>query len=242
MAAEHFPAPLDASSEPPPLFDGATRLYFSLECPYSQRVLIATRYKGLDAMIELVPINIRNRPDWYKERVYPENKVPSLEHNGEVTGESLVLIRYLDSNFEGPSLLPDDPAKKEFADELITYSDTFNKTVFTSFKGDIVIEAGPAFDQLENALHKFNDGPFFLGHEFSLVDITYAPFVENFQALLSRLWNYNIIAGRPKLARWIEAVNQIDAYESTKTDPKVTIETFLRLVFASVVLADNPII
>ncbi|KAM4089844.1 hypothetical protein ACJW30_09G014900 [Castanea mollissima] len=218
----HLPTPLDASSEPPPFFDGTSRLYVSLECPYSQRVLIATRYKGLDGIIKLVPINIRNRPDWYKERVYPENKVPSLEHHGEVIGESLVLIRYLDSNFEGPSLLPDDPAKKEFADELITYS--------------------PAFDYLEKALHKFNDGPFFLGHELSLADITYAPFVENFQAVLSELWNYDITAGRPKLARWIEAVNQIDAYESTKTDPKVTIETFLRLVFASVVLADNPII
>ncbi|KAM3736899.1 hypothetical protein ACB098_09G016700 [Castanea mollissima] len=200
------------------------------------------RYKGLDVMIELVPINIQNRPDWYKERVYPENKVPSLEHSGEVIGESLVLIKYLDSHFEGPSLLPDDPAKTEFADELITYSDTFNKIVFTSFKGDTVKEAGPAFDYLEKALHKFNDGPFFLGHEFSLADITYGPFVENFQAVLSELWNYDITAGRPKLARWIEAVNQIDAYESTKTDPKVTIETFLRLVFASVVLADNPII
>ncbi|KAK4583455.1 hypothetical protein RGQ29_026260 [Quercus rubra] len=193
-------------------------------------------------MIELVPINLRNRPDWYKEIVYHENKVPSLEHNGEVIGESLVLIKYVDSNFEGPSLLPDDPAKKEFADELINYSDTFNKIVFTSFKGDTVKEAGPAFDHLENALHKFNDGPFILGNEFSLVDITYAPFVEDFQALLSKLWNYDITAGRPKLARWIEEVNQIDAYKSTKKDPKVTVETFLLLVVASVVLANNPII
>ena len=87
-------------------------------------------------MIELVPINLRNRPDWYKEIVYHENKVvllnaylmhtslgylnflidyqfflyyqvPSLEHNGEVIGESLVLIKYVGSNFEEPSLLPD---------------------------------------------------------------------------------------------------------------------------------------
>jgi glutathione S-transferase len=35
-----------------------------------------------------------------------------------------------------------DPAKKEFGQELIAYSDTFNKTVYTSFKGDPVKEAG----------------------------------------------------------------------------------------------------
>jgi glutathione S-transferase len=33
--------------------------------------------------------------------------VPSLEHNGEVKGESLDLIKYLDSHFEGPALLPE---------------------------------------------------------------------------------------------------------------------------------------
>jgi len=45
--------------------------------------------------------------------------VPSLEHNNQVKGESLDLVKYIDSNFEGPSLLPDDPAKKQFAEELL---------------------------------------------------------------------------------------------------------------------------
>lgn len=34
-------------------------------------------------------------------------QVPALEHNGKVIGESLDLIKYVDSNFEGPALLPD---------------------------------------------------------------------------------------------------------------------------------------
>lgn len=33
--------------------------------------------------------------------------MPSLEHNNEVKGESLDLIRYIDDNFEGPPLFPD---------------------------------------------------------------------------------------------------------------------------------------
>lgn len=33
--------------------------------------------------------------------------MPALEHNGKIVGESLDLIKYVDSNFEGPSLLPD---------------------------------------------------------------------------------------------------------------------------------------
>ncbi|KAM4109123.1 hypothetical protein ACB094_03G097500 [Castanea mollissima] len=223
---EHLPTALDATSEPPPLFDGTTRLYISYTCPFAQRVWITRNYKGLHDNIKLVPINLQNRPAWYKEKVYHENKVPALEHNGKIIGESLDLIRYVDINFEGPSLRPDDLAKKEFAhEELLPYIDTFNKTVYTSFKGDAVKEASPAFDHLENALHKFDDGPFFLG-QFSLVDIAYIPFVERFQIFFSAMWNYDITTGRPKLAKWIEELNKIDAYKSTKADPKVIVETF----------------
>ncbi|XP_024039443.1 glutathione S-transferase L3 [Citrus clementina] len=90
-------------------------------------------------------------------------QVPALEHNGKVIGESLDLIKYVDSNFEGPSLLPDDPEKRKFADELFSHIDTFTNDVYTSFKGDPAKQAGPAFDYLEKALDKFDDGPFFLG-------------------------------------------------------------------------------
>ncbi|XP_030926906.1 glutathione S-transferase L3-like isoform X2 [Quercus lobata] len=228
------PAVLDATSEPPPLFDGTTRLYITYTCPHAQRVWILRNYKGLQDKIKLVAINIQNRPAWYKEKVYHVNKVPSLEHNGKVIGESLDLLKYVDSNFEGPTFHLNDPAKKEFAEELTTYSDTFIKILFASFKGDTIKEAGPCFDYLENALHKFNDGPFLLGHDFNMVDIVYITFVEKSQDFLSAVWNYDITAGRPKLARWIEEINKIDAYKSTKTDPKVTVE-----FFTSVFLAKN---
>ncbi|MCL7050023.1 hypothetical protein MKW94_029957 [Papaver nudicaule] len=111
---EELPAALDSTSEPPSVFDGTTRLYISYMCPYAQRVWIARNCKGLQEKIKLVPIDLTNRPDWYKEKVYPPNKVPALEHNNEVIGESLDLIKYLDTNFEGPALLPNDPAKREF--------------------------------------------------------------------------------------------------------------------------------
>ncbi|KAB2047104.1 hypothetical protein ES319_A13G023300v1 [Gossypium barbadense] len=104
---EDLPPALDSTSDPPPIFDGTTRLYISYTCPYAQRVWITRNCK-----------------------------VPALEHNNEVKGESLDLIKYIDSHFEGPSLFPDDPAKKQFADELLSYIDSFYKTVTSSFKGE----------------------------------------------------------------------------------------------------------
>ncbi|XP_042482925.1 glutathione S-transferase L3-like [Macadamia integrifolia] len=215
-----LPPTLDSTSEPPTLFDGTTRLYISYICPFAQRTWIARNYKGLQEKIKLVPIDLQNRPAWYKEKVYSANKVPSLEHNNEIRGESLDLVKYIDSHFEGPSLLPDDPAKKEFAEQLLSYSDTFVGTVFSSFKGDLNADVGAVFDYLETALSKFDDGPFFLGQQFSVVDIAYAPFIERFQPLLLEIKNYDITTGRPKLATWIEEVNKIEAYKQTKRDPE----------------------
>lgn len=220
-----LPPALDSTSDQPPLFDGSTRLYISYSCPFAQRTWITRNYKGLEDKIKLVPINLQNRPAWYKEKVYPPNKVPSLEHNGKVIGESLDLIKYVDSNFEGPSLFPDDPNKKKFGEELLLYVDTFTGAIYKSFKLDPVKEAGTQFDYLENSLKKFDDGPFFLG-QFSLVDIAFIPFIERFQPFFADVWKYDITAGRPKLAAWLEELNKINAYKITKTDAKEVVEFY----------------
>ncbi|EEF37169.1 glutathione-s-transferase omega, putative [Ricinus communis] len=208
-------------------------------------VWITRNCKGLQDQIKLVPLNLHNRPSWYPEKFYSVNKVPALEHNGKVIGETLDLMKYIDTNFEGPSLFPDDPAKKEFAEELFSYTDTFNRIVFASFRGDVAKEAGPAFDYLENALQQFDDGPFFLG-QFSLADIAYITFVERLQIFLSEVFKYDITAGRPKLAAWIEIeqaitkewvgnfqeINKIGAYKQTKPDSKELVESYKKSFLA----------
>ncbi|KAI4331731.1 hypothetical protein MLD38_029886 [Melastoma candidum] len=230
VAEEQLPPALNSSSEQPPLFDGTTRLYTYYPCPFAQRVWIARNYKGLQEQIKLVPINLQDRPDWYKEKVYPPNKVPALEHNGKIIGESLDLIKYVDANFDGPSLQPQDPEKSKFAEELLIYVDEFVRIGYSSFKGDPSKDAAPAFDYLENALGKI-DGPFLLGH-FSLVDVAYIPFVERFQIFLLEVFKYDLTAGRPKLTAWIEEVNKIDAYVSTKCDPKEIVELYKKYFLA----------
>ncbi|XP_020691397.1 protein IN2-1 homolog B-like isoform X1 [Dendrobium catenatum] len=223
---EELPPSLDATAEPPSLFDGTTRLYISYVCPFAQRTWIARNYKGLQDKIKLVPIDLQNRPAWYKEKVYSVNKVPSLEHNNEVKGESLDLLKYIDEHFEGPSLLPDDPEKKKLAEELLAFTDSFNGALYRDLpaKGGVSEEVDAAFNKIEEHLSKFDDGPFFLG-QFSLVDIAYAPFIERFQLLFADIKNYDITKGRPKLALWIEELNKIDAYSHTRINPQELIAT-----------------
>lgn len=216
-----LPPVLDSTSMPPAVFDGTPRLYISYICPYAQRTWIARNYKGLQDKIQLVPIDLQNRPAWYKEKVYPANKVPSLEHNNQVKGESLDLLKYIDSEFEGPQLLPNDSQKKLFAEELLSFSDTFNSANYKAFtsKEDVESEIGEAYDRLELALGKYDDGPFFLG-QFSEVDIAYAPFIERFHPFFLQVKNHDVTEGRPKLAQWIQELDKLDAYVQTKRDPQ----------------------
>lgn len=120
-----------------------------------------------------------------------------------------------------------DPEKQKFAEELIAYSETFLKTVYTSFKAEEPVkEAGNAFDYLETALQKFDDGPFFLGQRISVVDIAYAPFIERYKGFFQHQWKYDITSGRPQLASWVEEINKIDPYKQTKCDINKTIQYY----------------
>jgi len=230
LLVEDRQVPLDATSDPPAVFDGTTRLYISYTCPFAQRVWVTRNLKGLQEKIKLVPIDLSNRPAWFKERESPANKVPALEHNGKVIGESIDLIKYVDNNFDGPSLYPEDPAKREFGEDMLKYVDTtFVKIVFASFKGDPAKDTASVFDHVENALQKFDDGPFFLG-ELSLVDVAYITFIQRFQVFLGEVFKYDITAGRPKLAAWIEEMDKMVAYTQSKTDSEYIINFFKKFM------------
>ena len=153
--------------------------------------------------------------------------MPSLEHNGKVIGESLDLIKYIDANFEGPSLVPTDPAKKEFGEQLVSQVDSVTTDLYAALKGDAIRQASPIFDSFENALGKFDDGPFFLG-QFSWVDIAYVPFIERFHVVFAEVFKHDITEGRPKLRAFIEEVNKIDAYTQTRFDRKELVDLYKR--------------
>ncbi|TVU47479.1 hypothetical protein EJB05_07082 [Eragrostis curvula] len=219
-AKEVLPPALGSTSEPPPVFDGTTRLYICYFCPFAQRAWVTRNFKGLQNKIKLVAIDLQDKPAWYKEKVYQQGTVPSLEHNNEIKGESLDLIKYIDSNFDGPKLLPEDAAKRQFADELIAYADSFTKALYSPLisHADMSEETVAALDKIEIALTKFNDGPFFIG-QFSLADIAFVTILERVQIYYYHLRNYEITKGRPNLQRFIDEMNKIEAYTQTKNDP-----------------------
>uniref|UniRef100_A0A7C9E510 Glutathione transferase n=1 Tax=Opuntia streptacantha TaxID=393608 RepID=A0A7C9E510_OPUST len=230
ISEEVLPPFQGSNSVPPSLFDGTARLYTTYYCPFAQRAWIARNYKGLHNKIELVAIDLDDRPLWYKEKVYPLNQVPALEHDNKVIGQSIDVIKYIDSHFEGPSLFPDDPEKLEFTEELFKFSVKCTEPLFYYLQGKTPeSEVRASLDKFEEYFSKYSEeGPFLLGAEFTAADAVYAPMMLRYHPLFLELHNYDITEGRPKLAAWLKALETVEAIKQTKWDPELNLKIFKR--------------
>jgi len=87
------------------------RLYDYWRSSAAYRVRIALNLKGAD--YSLVPVNIlggvdEQLTDEYR-RLNPQMRVPSIEVDGRVSGQSMAIIEWIEETLPGPALLPADP-------------------------------------------------------------------------------------------------------------------------------------
>lgn len=82
--------------------------------PYSRRVEIALKLKGIDYEFSAESLSPKS-PDILKYNPVLK-KIPILLHNGKPVVESLVIVEYIDETWSsGPSILPADPLEKSNA-------------------------------------------------------------------------------------------------------------------------------
>lgn len=87
------------------------RLYDYWRSSAAYRVRIALNLKG--AAHELVPVNILPGKDEQMSDAYravnAQMRVPSIEVDGQVAGQSMAILEWIDETLPGPRLLPEDP-------------------------------------------------------------------------------------------------------------------------------------
>lgn len=180
-------------------------------CPYVQRAAIALAEKGVP--FDRVDIDLANKPDWFL-KLSPLGKVPLLVVTSEdgaeqVLFESQVIAEYLDETI-APRLHPDDPLERARHRAWIEYASATLADLYGFYTGDR--EAYRAklqaldlkFRRLEEML---GDGPYFGGEHFSLVDAAFAPVFRYFE-LFDAIVEHGLLAGRPKLQAWREALRE----------------------------------
>ena len=173
------------------------RLYDYWRSSASYRVRIALHLKGID--FESVQVDIAPGSDEQMGEVYrtknPQMRVPSIEIDGRVFGQSMAIIEWIDETFSGPSLLPSDATDRlearAFADTIACDIHPLNnlsvlKELRTRFgaDGDAIkawyhewIERG--FDALEKYAAQETSGAFLFGDGPTIAEIALVPQIYN---------------------------------------------------------------
>lgn len=100
------------------------KLYDYWRSSAAYRVRIALNLK--EARYENVPVNITPGQDEQLQDTYrlvnPQMRVPSIEVDGHIAGQSLAIIEWIDETMPGPALLPKEPwvrlQARAFADTI----------------------------------------------------------------------------------------------------------------------------
>jgi glutathione S-transferase len=178
-------------------------------CPWVQRAAIVLREKKID--FEFRHIEPDNRPDWFLA-ISPHKKVPVLRIDDKISlFESNAIAEYLDETIQ-PRLHPEDPIERAINRAWTDYVPTFAEGVTgagyapTEEGYNKAIEKGlQSLERLEKALEKQSKGPFFNGESFSLVDASYAPFLQRYY-YLDRVKRVGAIEKFPRVQAWARAL------------------------------------
>ena len=160
------------------------KLYSARACPYAFRTRLLLEEKGL--RYEHVEIDLRNKPPEFTQ-LSRYGKVPALFDQGRHVYESAIINEYVNEAYPVPPMMPSEPIDRAYARIWIDFANT--RMMPASYKLRFgKTEAEKAEGRAEFAQHcamlagELGAGPWFLGEQYSLIDVTYA----SFQARLYR--------------------------------------------------------
>jgi len=145
---------------------------------YSHRVRIVLAEKGVS--VDVVHVNDNNRPDDLAD-LNPYNSLPVLVDRELSLYETKVMMEYLDERFPHPPLLPVYPVARAQARLLACRIERDwcpHVDLLLSGKGkELAVQKArkELRDSLVTIAPVFNEKPFFMSDEFSLLDCMLAP-------------------------------------------------------------------
>lgn len=175
-------------------------------CPYVQRAVITLLEKQVPH--ERVYIDLADKPDWFAA-ISPLGKVPVLKTGDGAIFESAVIAEYLDETLE-PRLHPADPLERARHRSWIE----FGSAILNDIAGLYGAKEAAGFEAKRQALvAKFarleevlsEEGPYFSGERFHLVDAVYGPVFRYFD-VFDRIADFGVFDGLPKVQSYRAAL------------------------------------
>ncbi|MEH1813909.1 MAG: glutathione S-transferase family protein [Nostoc sp.] len=208
------------------------QLYFAKASTFSQRTRVVLLEKGID--FTPIEIDLQNKPDGYTQ-ISGYGKVPAIKHGDVEIYESAIINEYLDEVFPEPALLPRDPAAKAIARIWIDYANTrfvpaFNKLL----RGKDSTEQEQGRKEFTEALlyiekEGLGKGDYFLGDQFSLVDISFYPWFERLP-LLEHFRKFTLPAETPRLQTWWNLVSDRQSIQAVANPVDFYLQRFAKVL------------
>lgn len=189
------------------MFDAKLTLVSHYLCPYVQRAVIVLTEKAV--AFELRYVDLSAKPDWFLT-ISPLGKVPLLivrQGDGAETVlfESAAICEYLEETQSGARLHPADPLTRarhrgwiEFGSSNL--SDLWGFETATD-EGTYEAKRKALIDKFGRVETELNDGPFFAGGVFSLVDAVFAPIFRYFD-VFDTITPTGIFDALPRVRAW----------------------------------------
>lgn len=214
-------------------------IYSAALCPFAHRSRLALMEKGIS--FKLIEIDLQNKPANFKE-ISPYGKVPVLKHGNQRVWESAIINEYLDEVFPNPPLLPQDPFLRAQARIWINFADTrlFAATAKLLYMSQNPQQQAEAKQELtehlrfmeQEGLQKLSEkGPYWLGSEISLVDLTYYPVFEQW-AVLEHFRGYPLPTELDRLSEWRSAVANRESVRAIAQSPESYLERYAQFAQA----------
>ncbi len=163
----------------------AMTLYSGDTCPYCHMVRIVLAEKGVN--YDTINVNLDDTPEDLKE-LNPYNEVPTLVDRELVLYNARVIMEYLDERLPHPPLMPVDPVFRA-RHRLMLYRIERDWYTLANQLADKNKATDAVRKELRDSLTSvspiFEQKPFFMSDEFSMLDCAIAP-------LLWRLPSYGI--------------------------------------------------
>jgi glutathione S-transferase len=213
-------------------------IYSTVLCPFAHRSRLALLEKGIP--FKLIEIDLQNKPANFRD-ISPYGKVPVLKQGKRRLWESAIINEYLEDAFPDPPLLPKDPMQRAQARIWINFADT---RLFAAtgkwLHGPAPQQQTGVAQELTAHLQFINQeglqkmsatGPYWLGAEISLVDLTYYPWFEQV-AVLEHFCGFQFPPELHRLEQWWETMTQRESVRAIAKSPAFYLEQYAQLVNA----------
>lgn len=181
-------------------------------CPFVQRAAIVLLEKGVP--FDRIDIDLASKPEWFLA-LSPTGKVPLLRvgrpnETDVVLFESMVICEYLEESQDGAKLYPVDALARaqhrgwiEFGTATLT-----DAWQFLNAKDRATADGkGAAFrKRLERLEEVVDQGPYFAGSTFSMVDAVFAPTFRYF-GHIDQSVTQTMFRGLSRVSRWRDALS-----------------------------------